>query len=94
MFLCVTYSETRGRENFLHHTPHALLLSLQGKWSFLSVVMAVAVVAWLLDRQQTPMKTPVQTPGKKKKRNTDMAGSYSIADSNVDMAADDALMEE
>jgi hypothetical protein len=33
------------------------------------------VAAWLLDRQQTL----VQTPGKKKKRNADMAGSYSIA---------------
>ena len=64
--------------------------SSKGKWSFLSLVVAVAVAAWRLDHQQTP----VQTPGKKKKRNTDMAGSYSIADSNVDMAADDALMEE
>ena len=70
------------------HTPHALLLSLQGKWLFLSFVVAVAIVAWLLDHQQTPR----QTPGKKKKRNADMARSYSIADSNVDMAADDAMM--
>ena len=52
--------------------------------------MVVAVAAWLLDRQQTPM----QTPGKKKKRNVDMAGSYSIADSNVIMAADNTIMEE
>ena len=70
------------------HTPHTLLLSLQGKWLFLSFVVAVAIVAWLLDHQQTPR----QTPGKKKKRNADMARSYSIADSNVDMAADDAMM--
>jgi hypothetical protein len=52
-----------------------LLLSLQENWSFLSLVVTVAVAAWLLDRQQTL----VQTLGKKKKRNADMAGSYSIA---------------
>ena len=52
--------------------------------------MTVAVAAWLLDRQQTP----VQNPGKKKKWNTDMAGSYSISDNKADMAADDAMMEE
>jgi len=44
---------------------HTFSNSSKGKWSFLSLVVAVAVAAWRLDRQQTP----VQTPGKKKKRN-------------------------
>ena len=69
--------------------PHATCI-VQRKWWFLSLVVVVAVVAWLLDCHQTPL----QTPGKKKKRNADMARSYSLADSNVDMAADDAMMEE
>jgi len=55
-----------------------------------TLVVAVTVAAWLLDCQQTP----VQTLGKKKKKNTDMAGSYSLADNNVDMVADDTMMEE
>ena len=42
--LFIERGENKGRD-FLHHTPHALLLSLQGKWSFLSLVVAVAVAA-------------------------------------------------
>jgi len=81
-----------GRERL--PPPHATRIAPvpSKKWSFLSVIVAVAVAAWLLNRQQTPVQTPVQTPmqthmqtpEKKKKRNADMAGSYSIADSRGD----------
>ena len=39
------WSETRGGERLTPPQPHALLLSLQGKWLFLSLVVAVAVAA-------------------------------------------------